>query len=89
MTRRVRAVVHGRVQGVGFRWSVLEAARRAGAAGWVRNRSDGTVEAEVEGDDAAVAAVLDVLRTGPAAAQVTDVEVTDVPPAGESGFGVL
>jgi acylphosphatase len=73
----VRAVVHGRVQGVGFRWAVRDAARSAGAKGWVRNREDGTVEAHVEGDDEAVDSVLSFLGTGPQGAQVERVERED------------
>lgn len=84
--RRVR--VHGRVQGVGFRWSTREAARRAGVGGLVRNLPDGTVEAEVEGAPDAVDAMLAFLRQGPPAARVTAVDVEDVPPLGDTDFDV-
>ena len=84
--RRVR--VHGRVQGVGFRWSTREAARRAGVGGAVRNLPDGTVEAEVEGAPDAVDAMLAFLREGPPAALVTGVDVEEVPPRGETAFDV-
>jgi len=49
-----RIVVHGRVQGVGFRFSAVDAATAAGVQGWVRNRRDGTVEAVLAGDARAV-----------------------------------
>ncbi|MET0783726.1 MAG: acylphosphatase, partial [Leifsonia flava] len=49
--------MHGGVQGVGFRWFAREEAARLGIAGWIRNRDDGTVEAVVDGDDAAVDAM--------------------------------
>jgi acylphosphatase len=88
MTRRIHVVVRGLVQGVGFRYAALHAARRSGVAGYVRNRPDGAVEAEVEGADDAVEAVLAFLRTGPPSAEVTAVEVSDVAPRGEARFDV-
>jgi len=84
--RRVR--VHGRVQGVGFRWATRQAAARAGVVGHVRNLPDGTVEAEVEGAPDDVAAMLDFLRAGPTAALVTALDVEDVPPRGDDAFVV-
>lgn len=88
VTRRVRAVVRGRVQGVGFRYSTADAARRLGVAGHVRNLPDGSVEAVLEGADDDVAAVLTFLRAGPPAARVTAVTVTDVVPRGETHFRI-
>jgi acylphosphatase len=52
---RLRATVRGRVQGVGFRWFVQENARHLELSGWVRNATDGSVELEVEGNEAAIA----------------------------------
>jgi len=72
---RRRVVVHGRVQGVGFRYSAQRVASGAGVDGWVRNRGDGTVEAVLEGRVGAVQRVVDFLRVGPAHAEVTDVQV--------------
>ena len=72
-----RVVVHGRVQGVGFRYAMIEAARDAGVAGWVRNRRDGSVEALLQGPAAAVDAVVGWSRRGPPGARVTGVEVVD------------
>lgn len=66
-----RAVVSGRVQGVGFRFFAERAAREAGVAGWVRNRPDGTVETVAEGEVEAVARYLDRLRAGPGGSRVT------------------
>jgi acylphosphatase len=85
---RVRAVVSGRVQGVWFRQSCREQAVAAGVAGWVRNRPDGRVEAELEGEQAAVDVVLAWLEEGPPLAVVTGVEVTDEAPSGQTGFEV-
>lgn len=74
--------MHGRVQGVGFRWSAVEAGRRFGVTGWVRNLPTGEVEATVEGDEVAVEQMLDWLRRGPPLARVSGVTVTDEPYAG-------
>ncbi len=70
-----RLVIHGRVQGVGYRWAMVEAAGAVDAAGWVRNRRDGTVEAFVQGDPPAVDAVIAWCRRGPPQARVTAVDV--------------
>ncbi|HEY0971169.1 MAG TPA: acylphosphatase [Gemmatimonadales bacterium] len=68
-----RAVVVGRVQGVGFRWFVRQEARRLGLAGWVRNLADGSVELMVAGEESAVRRLLDHVAVGPDAAHVTAV----------------
>ncbi len=66
--------VVGRVQGVGFRWFVRERADALGLAGWVRNRSDGSVELLVSGDAAATDQFLAAVRRGPKHARVDAVE---------------
>ena len=71
-------VVRGRVQGVGYRWFVCDVASGRGLSGWVRNRRDGSVEAELHGADAAVEAALSAMARGPAAARVDDITVDDV-----------
>jgi acylphosphatase len=76
----VRLVIRGRVQGVGFRYTMGDAAARQQVTGWVRNRRDGTVEAFVQGDAAAVAAVVAWCRRGPPAAQVEGVETVSAAP---------
>lgn len=81
-------MVRGRVQGVFFRAGARDEARRLGLAGFARNLRDGTVEVEVEGDEAAVERMLEWLRAGPEHAVVADVEVTEVPPAGDDGFEI-
>jgi acylphosphatase len=87
MIRR-RVVVHGRVQGVGFRYALSRAARSRGVAGFVGNRPDGTVEAVFEGEPEAVGALVDFCREGPRGAGVERVEVSDEPPEGLAGFSV-
>ena len=67
--------IRGRVQGVGFRYSMQVEARRLGVSGWVRNRRDGSVEAVVQGPGEAVEALVEWSRCGPGGARVTDLEV--------------
>ena len=80
---RVHAVVAGRVQGVGFRYTTIDQARRLGVRGWVRNESDGTVEAEAEGERAAVEALVRFLHRGPPGAWVQDVALSWKPHVGD------
>jgi acylphosphatase len=71
--RAIHLTVRGQVQGVGFRWFVREAARRAGLAGWVRNLPDGSVELKAAGSEQGVAYLVNVVRRGPERARVEDV----------------
>ena len=73
---------------MGFRYAVRERARSRGVAGYVRNLAGGEVEAVFEGDAAAVETLVEFCRRGPRGAEVTSVEVDDVPPAGRTGFEV-
>lgn len=72
---RVRAVVAGRVQGVWFRESCRREAERLGVTGWVRNRGDGSVEIEAQGNQAAVGALVTWAHEGPRLAVVESVAV--------------
>ncbi len=72
--KRLHAIVHGRVQGVGYRATTAHQARRLAVAGWVRNLPDGSVEVLAEGGEPAVLGFLDYLRRGPGGARVTNVE---------------
>ena len=85
---RRRVVVTGRVQGVCFRDSTRIEAERRGVAGWVANRPDGSVQAELEGPRDAVDAVVGWMGRGPDLARVEDVQVRDLPALGEAGFRV-
>jgi len=77
MTERVcrRLRIHGQVQGVGFRYALMDEAARLGLAGWVRNRRDGTLEAVAAGPADAVEALLQWSHRGPPSAVVSRVEV--------------
>jgi len=86
--KRVHATIAGRVQGVFFRASCAEAARRRDLSGWVRNLPDGRVEAVFQGPDADVDALVDWCRIGPPRATVESVETVEEPLSGENGFHV-
>lgn len=73
-TVRKGYLVEGRVQGVGFRWSTTQTARRLGLRGTVRNRPDGRVEVHAEGPSEKLRELESWLEDGPRAARVTDVE---------------
>lgn len=77
-----RLLIHGRVQGVGYRWAMVAQAARLGVRGWVRNRRDGSVEAMVAGASDSVQGLIDWARQGPPGARVTRVDVL----AGEGEF---
>jgi acylphosphatase len=80
-----RIVVTGRVQGVGFRFFALDAARREGLVGWVRNLADGSVEAEAEGDADSLDRFEMAMRRGPPRSRVEDVIVESIAPTGRRG----
>ncbi|HEY3587562.1 MAG TPA: acylphosphatase [Myxococcaceae bacterium] len=83
----VHLVVVGRVQGVAFRVYAVDEATRLGLSGWVRNRHDGTVEAQAEGTPEAVEAFVAWCHHGPPAARVKEVQVSALSPTGlDSGF---
>jgi acylphosphatase len=85
---RARVRVSGRVQGVWFRQSTAAEARAAGAAGWVRNLPDGSVEAVFEGDRTSVERAVAFASQGPPRARVDKAEVSWEEPAGERGFEI-
>ena len=85
---RKRVVVSGYVQGVFFRDSTRREAARRGVAGWVCNRRDGAVEAVFEGEQDAVEAMVELCRSGPGRAEVTELEVAEETPEGLTGFRI-
>jgi acylphosphatase len=86
--RIIRALVTGRVQGVGFRAFVEAEATRRGLSGWVRNRRDGSVEAVFAGSADVVDDMLSACRRGPRSGRVDDVRIETVTEAVD-GFRVL
>lgn len=81
--KRLHFLIHGRVQGVGYRWFVREKARELDLGGWVCNRPDGTVEAEAEGAAKTLAAFTELLRSGHPYAQVEKINTSDKRAAGD------
>jgi acylphosphatase len=75
----LHVIVHGRVQGVGFRWFVRTEARRLGLAGWVRNLPDGTVELKASGIAQFLAALEQAIQRGPEGAAVSLITQVETP----------
>ena len=75
-----RLLVHGQVQGIGYRITLRQEAGQHQVKGWVRNREDGSVEAVLQGEHTAVEQVIDWARRGPSGAKVRKVDVDWVPP---------
>ena len=87
---RLHAIVQGRVQGVGFRFFVVENAQRLDVTGWVRNRWDDTVEVVAEGPRPTLEKLVKALNRGPSGAFVTSVKTEWKPATGEfKRFGTL
>ena len=84
----IRAVAHGRVQGVGFRDATVRQAQTLGVLGWVRNADDGTVQIHVEGAEGAVEQMLDFLQGGSPHAHVAALDVDRVKVEGHEQFAV-
>jgi acylphosphatase len=81
--------VTGRVQGVGYRYAVVDVARELGLTGWVRNALDGSVETWVQGDELVLEQFIAFLRQGPRSARVQSVDILSAgPDASLHGFGV-
>ncbi|WP_230293809.1 acylphosphatase [Croceicoccus sp. Ery5] len=81
-----KLICHGKVQGVFYRNWTVSTARGLGLTGWVRNRGDGTVEAVLEGDDAAVEAMIAAMHEGPPRARVDSIECEAVEAMGFTSF---
>ena len=84
----LRATIHGKVQGVGFRYATRRREQELGLLGWVATGPDSTVVAHIEGPPAAVEELLAYLRRGPPSAHVTDVETEQTPVEGHEQFAI-
>ena len=88
-SKRLSIIVHGRVQGVGFRFFTSDCARKHSLTGWVRNTADGSVAIEVQGP----AHLLEIFKTeiseGPVLARVYELKMVELPLlSGEERFDV-
>lgn len=90
MLKRVKITVKGRVQGVGFRYFVLEKASNLQLKGTTRNMPDGSVETIAEGEDKSIESLCELLKRGPASAEVTNITIDYFSPTGEfSTFRII
>ncbi|HSS98845.1 MAG TPA: acylphosphatase [Terriglobales bacterium] len=80
---QLHAIVHGRVQGVSFRYYTTLRAAESGIVGWVRNLPDGTVEVTAEGTRQQLDSFADFLRQGPLGARVVSVDIDWHPVTGD------
>lgn len=88
LTRR-HLTIKGRVQGVGFRWFAKQTAASLGVRGWVRNREDGSVEAEAEGPEERLDAFVERLKTGNPAARVDEIVSQPAAVKKEATFNII
>lgn len=79
MKKAIMIIVSGKVQGVGFRYSALKKANELGIKGYIRNKSDGTVYIEIEGEPETLDFFIVWCKNGPSWAQVNDVYYEDIP----------
>lgn len=79
-------IIHGKVQGVFYRDWTVDTARSHDLTGWVRNLSDGTVEAHLEGEDSAIRAMIEAMHSGPPRAAPTRIEEEAVDSEGLDSF---
>lgn len=87
--KSIHLVISGLVQGVGFRVWLQRQASAESLHGWVRNGENGTVEAVLSGDRAAVKRITKLCQIGPPGARVTEVATNRVQPPGEASFRII
>ena len=77
--KRVRVIIGGRVQGVGFRFFTQREGERQGLVGWVKNLPNGDVEAEAEGNETQVDAFVEAIRRGPPSSRILSFQIDEIP----------
>jgi acylphosphatase len=82
----VRIVIEGRVQGIGFRWWIIQWANSRGLDGWVRNRREGTVEALFHGPESVVRHMVEFCAEGPPNARIRNIREYEDEPPDDPGF---
>ncbi|MCL2833237.1 MAG: acylphosphatase [Treponema sp.] len=82
------AKIHGKVQGVGFRYYTVQEAKKTGVYGWVKNIENGDVEVWAEGSQKNIDSFLKWLYRGPAGARVSSIEKDDIPVQGFKEFNI-
>ncbi|KGP93052.1 acylphosphatase [Pontibacillus chungwhensis BH030062] len=79
--KRIHMIVSGRVQGVGFRFSAQQKAQECNVVGWVKNKSDGTVEIEAQGENDRIQSYSEAIKHGPSPyAKVSDITIEELEP---------
>ncbi|EGK13898.1 acylphosphatase [Desmospora sp. 8437] len=86
--KRIHLIVHGRVQGVGFRFYTQKAARKLGILGWVKNRSDATVEIDAQGNAKMLEQFLKAVRKGSPASKVDRIQIEQRKPTSFHTFEI-
>ncbi|MDA3953621.1 MAG: acylphosphatase [Bacteroidales bacterium] len=88
MIKSIKINIYGEVQGVGFRYCALQKANELGITGFVKNRTDGSVYIEADGEIEILEKLIFWCRQGPPRSKVDDVKVVDIPFNDYKGFGV-
>ncbi|TLX77090.1 acylphosphatase [Labilibacter sediminis] len=86
--RRVRIIVYGRVQGVGFRYFVQEQAKQHGIKGYVRNLPNGEVEIDAEGEHSSLQTFIQTCKKGSRLSSIDDIVIHHIPIYGFQLFSI-
>ncbi|QSS98383.1 acylphosphatase [Pontibacillus sp. ALD_SL1] len=82
--KRIHMIVSGHVQGVGFRFSAQQKAKECNVVGWVKNKSDGTVEIEAQGENDRIHSYSEAIKHGPSPyAKVSEITIEELEPTNQ------